>query len=697
MKLIIAEKPSLGRTVASAISNSVQKKDGYMIAGDYCVTFAFGHLFGLYDLDEYNKETWKDGKPPAWSMDVLPFFPEQFRFALKKDSKTRQIDKGIKKQFEIIKELMNREENTEIVHCGDSDREGELIVRIIIAFGLKDKSKPINRLWLPEQTPEGIRSQLGKMKPDNEYDNLFEEGKARTYIDWLYGINLSRYATLKSGSRQNVGRVVTPIIRAIYERDKAIKEFVPVKFWKVESKANFKGTELTLTAKKKYDYDAKNSAGEYAKILNDAGAYVESVEKKEKVKQPPKLFSLSKLQGSLGKKYKLSMKECLDLVQSLYEKGYVSYPRTNTEYLAENEVGRIEQIIGRLAEKGHELTVSGKDRNFDNSKVESHSALTPTTRLPGESELKGNEQLVYSEIVNRFLAVFCAEKCKYEETVATIACATERFSIKGNTITSPGYLKYENNMNEKALPLFVPKERLNVDFKPTEGETKPPKAYTVEALNNYLKNPFKADKEASEDELYKDLLSGLEIGTEATRADIIEGAIKNGYISLKNNVYSIEDKGKYIVELLESLEIDLSAETTARLGKILKDVYKGVKSTDEALGMVENHIKACFKQRDKPVIRNETVAEIVGYCVSCGSGVEKKSAGYFCSNKECDFKLFKKMRYFSNELSITDSRAKALLGKKGVAEFTLKSKNGDSYKGKLRIVINGKYVNFERA
>ncbi|MFV0362535.1 MAG: DNA topoisomerase [Suipraeoptans sp.] len=294
MKLVIAEKPSLAKKIVSAIPEKFENKNGFFISSSYIVSFAFGHLFQLFELDDYDKSKWENNKPPAWDLNTLPFLPPSFKFKIKDD-------KGCKEQFKLLTELMNRPDVTEIVHCGDSDREGEVIIRLIIKFGLKTDKK-ITRLWLPEQTEENIRNQLQNLKLDSEYDNLYSEGIARTYIDWLYGINLTRYTTIKAQKLLRVGRVLTPIVKAVYERNKERESFVPVKSWKIESRVANEQTEIVLTSSKRFPYEAKSEAEHYCSALNSFGAEVVKIEQKQVKKQSPKLFSLSKLQGVLGKR-----------------------------------------------------------------------------------------------------------------------------------------------------------------------------------------------------------------------------------------------------------------------------------------------------------------------------------------------------------------------------------------------------------
>lgn len=235
MKLIIAEKPSLARNIASAIGN-MQKRNGYFEGGGYLVSWAFGHLFSLCDIEDYLENPPVDGK---WTIKNLPCFPETFRFALRRGA-DRQADTGVERQFSLLRALCNRSDVDTIVNAGDADREGEIIVRLCVQHALEGQKRLV-RLWLPDQTPETVRAALSEMRDETEYDRLAAEGFARTYIDWLYGVNLTRYATLKTGTLLRVGRVIVPIVKAVYDRDLAIRNFVPETYFAPRSAEETKG------------------------------------------------------------------------------------------------------------------------------------------------------------------------------------------------------------------------------------------------------------------------------------------------------------------------------------------------------------------------------------------------------------------------------------------------------------------------
>jgi len=686
-KLIIAEKPSLCRTLVSAIPEHAEKREGYYETDSYYISYAYGHLFELVDLEDYFPKT----ENQKWTLDNLPFCPASFRFALKKDSKTKKTDPEIRKQFLCLKGLMNSENVDSIIHCGDADREGEVIVRLIINNGLKNY-KPVFRLWLPEQTTGTIRNALQNLRPDAEYDNLFNEGLARTCIDWEYGINFTRLATLKAGSLMRVGRVVTPIVKAIYDREMERKNFVPVKFWKAVLSCKKGDMEFKLNSKVEFPFSEKEKADQYAAKLSNADLVVTDISKKSVKQQPGKLFSLSKLQGELGRKYKMSMKESMSCVQQLYEEGYLTYPRTNTEYLAENEKDRIEKILSKLRQKGFDVEQKAGKRIYDDSKIESHSAITSTEKIADPESMEGKKGLVYLTVLNRFLAVFCSEECVIDKTTVTItASGIEEFKISGSVVRNQGFLKYENGKQDSELPKFEKGEIVKHLANAEERETKPPASYTLESLNEFLKNPLGKNKTSeSDDEEYAAILAGVEIGTEATRTGIIDNAISSGYISLKNNSYGIEPKGIAMIHLLSELGIDVSVETSVEMSKMLKRVYKGSATVDDALEAAITEIKKGFSKKDtvvsaKAIYKDNKNGNAFCKCPKCKSDILESPKSYYCTNKNCGVILWKDNKYFSSlgyKMSKTDARKLLTSGKTLAKNLVSKrdpSKKYDAY------------------
>ena len=426
MKLIIAEKPSLARNIVAGIGE-MSKRNGFFENNEYIVTWAFGHLFSLCDIEDY---LGKSGEKVKWTMEGLPCFPSDFRFKLKL-GEDKKPDAGVERQFALIKTLCNRSDIDTIINAGDADREGEIIVRLCVeATGVTGKK--FLRLWLPDQTPQTVAAALADMKEESEYDNLANEGLARTYIDWLYGVNLTRYATLKTGSLLRVGRVIVPIVKAIQERDENIKNFVPEIYYAIASSEKTNGETVDLLSKSKFSKDELPKAEETCALYNATGAYVLSKKVKKDTLAPGKLYSLTKLQNVLGKKHKMSMEKSLAVLQGLYEKGYVTYPRTNSEYLANAEQGKIKTIIENVKKLGYPVEFKDKKTIFDDSKIESHSALTPTYKIPDKNALTEDERIIYSTIMRRFVAVFCSEDCVVQKTEMKIAVGElERLHAEG--------------------------------------------------------------------------------------------------------------------------------------------------------------------------------------------------------------------------------------------------------------------------
>ena len=687
MKLIIAEKPSLARNICQALG-SFSKKGNFYINENYIVTWVFGHLFSLADIEFYNPNP--DGR---WTMKNLPCFPDKFHFELRRD-KDGNEDSGVKAQFEIIKNLCLRDDVDTIVNAGDSDREGEIIVRTCIEkTGVIGKR--ITRLWLPDQTIETVKSAVDEMKDDSEYDNLASEGYARTYIDWLFGVNLTRYATLKTGNFLRVGRVIVPIVKAIYDRDMQIRNFIPDIYYSITSKTEVDSCPIELASKLKFEKNELNKAQEMCNKYNEVKALVTSKKRKKDSISPGKLYSLSKLQNILGKKYKMSMDKSLSIVQGLYEKGYVTYPRTNSEYLATAEHDKIKGVISAIANLGYKIKFKTGKNIFDDSKIESHSALTPTHKIPSKTLLSEEEFTVYSTILRRFVAVFCAEDCIADKTEIEISLGEfEKFNLKGTVILEKGWTQYDDyTKKDKLLPSLEKGDTFNVNFIPCEKETSPPKHYTIETLNNYLKNPFRDEKKNIEDENdeeeYKAIFEGLELGTEATRTGIIDNARKSNYILLKKDVYTILPGGEYLIESLDKMGISMDKYRTSELGKALKKVFRNEMTVDESIKLATDEISYVFAQKDKDssIFKNDIgfMGDVAGKCPVCMKNVVRNKFGYGCEGyKEgCRFSF----GYTICGATISLNQAKKILseGKSDKIDGFVSKRTGKEFSANLKL------------
>ena len=709
MKLIIAEKPSLARNIVAGIGAEMEKKNGYFIGGDYIVSWAFGHLFALADVESYSKV---GSEVKGWTLENLPCFPEKFRFELRRGNDKKSADAGIERQFRILETLCNRADVDTIVNAGDADREGEIIVRLCVQNALKSK-KRLCRLWLPDQTPETVARALEEMKDEDQYDNLASEGFARMYIDWLYGVNLTRYATIRCGTLLRVGRVIVPIVRAIYDRDMEIRNFKPEKYYVITSSEKTHGEKVELTSKQKFTKAEENKALELAALYNETGAVVSGVESKTDKLFPGKLYSLSTLQNVLGKKYKMSMADSLNIIQKLYEEGYLTYPRTNSEYLATAEKDKIRKILSGVGKLGYPVKFKDSKSIFDDSKIESHSALTPTYKIPDVKSLSEKEKQVYSTVLRRFVAVFCSEECVAQKSEIRIKVGElEEFSLKGTVIVSAGWTKYDDyNSKDKVLPKLELGERVNINFAPAEKETTPPKHYTIETLNNYLKNPFKDDKarakeleesgEVDDAEEYKAIFAGLELGTEATRTGIIDNAKNTGYIALKKDVYTILEKGEFLIHSLERLSIAMDKYKTSELGQALKKVYRSEMTVEDSVKLCQREISEIFRTGGAeplpPAAEIDTgkLGEILGKCPVCSKNVIRGNQSYGCMGYAdgCTFKIGLTIC----RKTIPKTEIMRLLAEGATAKMRgFVSKQGKSFEGRLVIKDGAAVFDFGR-
>lgn len=689
--LVICEKPDLAVKLMKGLSSVMQQKferhDGYFESENYIVTFAFGHLFELFDVEMYRQD-YDENTVYPWTMEGIPFVPENhaFQFVLKRkpakntDGRTvMKIDSGVKKQFEMIKKLVDREDVNHVINCGDADREGEIIVRLILKEAKNRKT--VYRLWVNTQIPYELANGMKFLKKDYEQDHIANEGFARMYIDWLWGINYTRFASLKTRVTLRIGRVISAIVWAIYLRDMEIKNFKPEKYYVVASDEETHGDKVTLKSKHQFQKDEKEQAEELARIYDGLDAVVTDIKKESKAQARPKLFSLTTMQKAMSKAYTFSPDRTLKGVQKIYEKGFVTYPRTGTEYLSESEKGTAKKVIEAYVKAGYD-DIEFRDGKsiFDTTKVESHSALIPTYVVPTEAEMASmsdDERKCYEMIRNRFLAVFCKEDYVLDVTTMSIDVGVpsddiktgERFELKGKILKELGWKKYDfSDSKDKMLPALKVGDQVVTDFKDVEKLTQPPKHFTESEMLSFLENPFRKEKNMSEDEHYKAMRDGVEIGTEATRSSIIKNAIDAEYIAVNKSTYTILPKGAFMCQTLQSLDIDMSKEKTVELSQVLKKVNRGEMSVDEAIDVAYDEVAQNInKGREKVVqLGNRNAGkEVIGKCPVCGGYVYENKSGYACSRDNCDFILWKNNKYFQafGIASVTKAMAKALLNK----------------------------------
>lgn len=694
MQLIIAEKPSLGRNIVSALEldgEVFEKHDGYQESEDYIVTWCFGHLFSLQDMDDYFD--WHGEKPRnTWTMDKLPFFPRPFKFVIKPeiDKSTRKPtgkrDPGAEKQYKLIASLMKRCDS--VVNAGDADREGQVIVDNVIK--MSGFNKATYRLWANDQTPETINECLKHMKPNSSYENIYEEGLARTYMDWLYGINLTRYSTIRAHSLIRIGRVIVPVVQAIVERDRSIENFKPEDYYKCSSEKIYHEVPLELVSSSKYSKDEENKAQEQCDRYNESGGTVLSVKKENKEIFAPKLFSLSTLQAYLDRE--LNPSQVLATAQSLYEQGFISYPRTDAEYLFSGEKDKIRTILRRFPE----CSFKDSSRIFNDKKNsdQSHGAIIPTAKVP--SGLNYMQQTVYDAVCHRFMAVFWKEPMMAARTTMTIRVCDEDFNLKGDIITQKGWSEIEAyKKGDRTLPDFSEGEHIDTAFKPVIKTTVPPKHYTVSELLSFMKNPFRKEEETD-----------VQLGTEATRAGIIENAERSQYIILKGRSYYALEKGRFLVDTVENLHLGIDKRQSLAFAEDLIAIREGKETVEQTMEKTENAISETIENsKDQAAdVYQDNQQESLGTCPMCGKGkivsfTSKTGDVYYTCTEHnqddpdsCKFFMAQRFKRFDDVINVTPSKMEKLLSGKTIPA-KLTSKKGTKYECNVKMVINGRFVN----
>lgn len=688
--LIIAEKPSLAKTIIKAVGGNGSFKD-YYEDNKYVITSQFGHLLELKSIGDYTNNPDRDKK---WILEDLPYFPKNFEYKVKNDS-------GVKARYKVIKELIKRNDINEIVNAGDPDREGEVLINIVIyrCFEELKIHKKITRIWLDPLTEEKVREELQNRKPIEQTQNLFEEGKTRAFLDWLYGINLTEYNTLKVGKIMNTGRVIIPLVKWVYDRDLQIENFKPEKYYEIETIINKDSKDIKLIFKDlKFKKEDSHKVNERLQEIQNKKIKVVNIENKEQSKEPKKLFSLSTLQSYMFKKEKFNISKTLQLVQNLYEKGYLTYPRTDTEYLSEEEKDKVKNIL--QLQNDDNLEFKDSKNIFNSLKVESHTAIIITTKTPNIDTLTEDEKKIYFTVRNRFYANFCKQKCIINKTIVTFELNNIKTKLTGLSIKQKGYLAYENDIENTYIPNFEFNEEFIPKFELKEKETTPPNHLSEADLISLCKNPFKDVnkkqeqdesteedfEEQNDDEEYKKILEGAMIGTEATRAIMIEKIKNVGYVEVVKNKLLITEYGKKFIETLISLNENLWKEKTAEMNMDLKKISKGQISSLEVIKKAQIELSNIFNQQTEiQKVSNTINKKILGKCPLCNGNIIENSKAYGCSNwkeKNCNFTIWKTI----SGKKISESNVKELLDKGITKTITgFKNKQEKTFSAKLKL------------
>ena len=699
-KVIIAEKPSVAKNIAEAF-NIKTKKDGFFEGKDYLITWAFGHLFQLYAARDY------DERLKSWRMENFPFIPEEFKYKVKCDNVNRNVsDSGVEKQINIIKNLINREDVDGVISATDQDREGEVISLEIFMY--LDVKKPIYRLLLNEWTPDEVKKGMDNLKDNSEMKCLQDAGIGRQLADWIIGINLTSVATLRYKPNDkkilNIGRVLLPTLKIIYDRDKEIENFKATTYYKLlatfktSDNKEFEGTYYENNNEKFEDKSVLDALN--ALLKEKLGKIIEKqVEKKKEY--PPFLFNLSNLQGYITSKYKgWTSDKVLKVAQSLYEKKFITYPRTGSIALEESLKDRARKVLDILKvglSYEDKINFVTTKRIFDNSKVESHSAITPTYLKP--SGLTKDEQIVYDAVKNRFIMQFMPV-AEYEETKLTLKVNDENikgiFISRGKVQLVEGWKVVEKMESKDTILPMVNKEDIVyvVDSKVNAVTKKPPKLHTEKTLLRVMETCGKSFKdEEDSEEMMASILSGFSIGTPATRAETIKRLKDIGYIKSKGKSLTTTELGRTIVEIFPVKEL-FDLEYTGRLEKTLSDIEKGKFSKDEFLKMIEDFTKKAIDdiKKDTSMLKNFKVklpegSESLGKCPVCGNDVIEGEKAFGCVNWKngCKFSIWKDDK-FINSLGkkVTKEMVEILLKNGKVGFRNLRSKKGTIFSDYLK-------------
>ena len=573
MKLCIAEKPSVAKDLAEILGAKI-RHDGYFEGNGYCVTWTFGHLCSLKDPEDYNPN-WK-----YWKLEDLPIIPAQFGIKIKGD-------KGVEKQFQTIKNLVSKA--TEIINCGDAGQEGELIQRWVL---LKAQCKvPIKRLWISSLTEEAIKAGFSKLKDSKDFDNLFAAGNSRAVGDWMLGINGTRLYTKKYGKDKlvlSVGRVQTPTLAMIVNRQKEINAFSSEEYW--ELKTSYRETEFLCQIDRLKSEEKAKKGLEY--LLNKPFE-ITSFEQKEGKEGNPRLYDLTSLQVDGNKRFGFGAEQTLNLIQSLYEKKLVTYPRVDTTYLSEDLHPKIPSILGNLKDYKRfteillQKAIPKSKTIFDDKKITDHHAIIPTGISP--SGISMDEQKIYDLICRRFISVFYPE-CKVSNTNVLGKVDALIFKATGKQIISSGWrevyedLKEEKvdeaeakelkkepkETEEKILPIFVKGESGPHTPEIHKGKTSPPKYYTEATLLRAMETAGKL----VENEEMRELMKENGIGRPSTRANIIETLFKRKYIEKKKKNLIATETGMNLIDTIKS-DLLKSPELTGQWEHKLRLIEKG--------------------------------------------------------------------------------------------------------------------------
>ena len=668
MELVIAEKPSVAQSIA-AVLGATQRKDGYLEGNEYLVSWCVGHLVELAQPESY-EEAWK-----KWSYKSLPIIPQEWQHEVKSDTKA---------QYQILKKLMHDDRVDAVVCATDAGREGELIFRL--TYNMAGCRKPMKRLWISSMEESAIRDGFHNLRPGSDYDNLYHSALCRQEADWLVGINGTRlFTVLYGGKALKVDRVQTPTLAMLVDRESKIMNFKKEAYYM----AHIMGNGLDAVSEHISD---KTEAGRIAGACENGQALVTSVVKEEKWVAPPKLYDLTTLQRDANRLFGFTAKQTLEYTQSLYEKKLVTYPRTDSQYLSDDMEGTaknvIEAIFNSLLFEQNIMFNPDIKRILNSKKVTDHHAIIPTMEII-KQDLKAipeSEMKILSLCANRLLCA-TGEKHIYNSTKAVLTCNNTVFKVSGKEVWKNGWKEFEDffknsykttedksdTEEEKKLPEL--REGMTIAVEQTrvsEHFTQPPKHYTEDSLLSAME---RAGAEDMGDEVER---KGLD--TPATRADIIEKLVKDGFVKREKKQMIPTEDGMKLITILP--DVVKSPKLTADWENELTLVSKGEVAAEQFMSGIEAMVSDLVKTYHS--VSDEQKAmfgagrggqEVLGKCPKCGADVVKGKFGAYCTGK-CGMNVGKALG-----VTLSDSQVKSLLGGKKILVKGLKGKKGsyDAY------------------
>ena len=666
-RLVIAEKPSVGNSIA-AVLGVTDRKDGYIEGRDYIVSWGFGHLAELANADAY------DEKYAKWRYDDLPIVPANWKYKIPRDKYS---------QFETLKKLMNRADVSDVINACDAGREGELIFRNI--YKMTGCKKPIYRLWISSMEDDAIKQGFRELKDGKEYDNLFAAARCREWADWLVGINATRLFSVLYHRTLNVGRVVSPTLAILVQREAEIGAFKPEPFYTAE--LDF-GT-FTATSEK---FKKKSDADAVIPKANEP-VVVKSVTSKEKTEKAPALYDLTTLQREANRQLGYTAQQTLDYVQSLYEKKLCTYPRTDSRYLTDDMAGGVNAIVDcSVGICGVSAPAVVLCKQICNSKkVSDHHAIIPTA-VAGKSDinaLPAGEREILMMIAKQVLRAV-SESYRYRETTVVISCGGNTFTTKGKTILETGWKSYnEKEQSDKVIPELHDGDELTVaGSEIKEGKTTPPAHFTEDSLLSAME--VAGAKEMPDDAERKGL------GTPATRAGIIEKLIATGFVERKKakktvNLVPANTGVSLITVLPEQLQSPL---LTAEWEHKLKMVEHGELDADTFMAEISLMVSELVKTYS--VIKGAEVLfpsgrDVIGKCPRCGGDVTESKKGFFCETNACHFGLWRDNKFLTaKKITLTKKMATSLLKNGRIpVKGIFSEKTGKSYDATLVMTDDG--------